>query len=1261
MWQLGLLSRIIPAYGALSKEFAENGNLHEAIADDANDCHNDMLSIGFALGKSRGEWAFGLNDEVVMRLLDALEGRLPKRWITLQFNKPFAAAYATAQGRDKYPLLTSLAASIDEQQLGGYERCFELPGQSDAERLQYLEIMGHRVSLFRKDENKSQEKRDKFLTRVKEAATHLLNVYLSDRSGQEAEEFSLSEHPSKEMKELANKAYTILQRHWICQCNLRTSRSARAREARLSLVRHRQLAPRLSQHQIAIEDHLTAKFEVLLPMCRDAVEWQVTNIEVLKPWSQEGARKNGRQVKKDICRCLSAIKGLQADFVADKTDLWHITPKVRDGVSSHTTMESLQQLLGRDGITISDVSKCTPEQKLMLCYVLANSLLFFYPGSWFRASWSSNDVYFIRRVGSATPAFTFPYVSVNVNEQPDSPRNYCQYHPHPVILDLGIIFLEIATGTRFIRRTHENELYKQRNSDGAQAIQQLNDLEARSSIDRSKRMSTALKQVIRSCLNPEPPPNFPSKGLSQEGPIRHYILSCIVGPIALELSHGHKISLDKLHNAIFEDIGLESLKQLGERPPEAIARRSSNATDATPNQVPPFHLNRRDIEPDSDIDGVQTRNRIREACLLGDGGDKEIPVDENKRSMAEEWFDWHQGALDRIADMYELRNTKTQRPEGVKIAILDSGIKLSKLGMKTYDYHPKMAFHDFVDGGTEWKDEVGHGTHLAILLRRMAPTAIIHVGRVFKKSPTIKKSAAQIDQVGPKLSSALLNRMVGGDLETHLTCFKAIRHAVDKWEVDIIVMSFGFSSEIELVRGAIKHAHAHDVLMFAAASNDGKNRPDGVAWPARESGVICVHAGDGHGNASSFTPGPQENMKIMVLGECIRSAWPQGPKAADEHRHMSGTSCSAPIAAGIAAVVLDYARSFLPEDDWRKLRRVDPIRRMFKRLRDPESDGHYWRVKHWALFDEKRDESWIQGEIKGRGEATTMGRLYYFEAPNFSINPSSDIAPRLGSIFSDLETLTGPLNQHDHLSIPSNLINNSADLGFNEMRGQGLEGAMGLTAEVAQGIGGSGSFIYSFARDRNVVYNCERLETLEFKPDDAFASECILASQNVQSFLANSFVGRKRVYMVTGLKIATGFSRTVTAEKSHGPSLRIMADFTPMGAPVQAGPEVGLEFANSRIIGHEKTLNKIVFAYQVICIKQKRDGRVKSRRKAGGKYSTDKDDSDDDDDDDEEDGKEQTGGRRTKSDWELELLYDRNIQDELPGAVVIDVGQELAT
>ena len=267
---------------------------------------------------------------------------------------------------------------------------------------------------------------------------------------------------------------------------------------------------------------------------------------------------------------------MQVDFLAERNGFWHLKPKLLEGINHHTTMESLHQLLG-DGFAVSHISKYTPREQLILCYILANSMLYLYPGSWFHTVWSSNMVYFIRQVSnSMSPILTFPYLSVELQQARNGPKDplpHMQCHSHPVILALGIIFLEIATGTRF-KRSREQTSWEQCNRDNHQALQLLNDLEKKDRHNRTNRISSGLSKAIRSCLKLEPPPNFPSNQLSEEGPIRHYILSCIVRPLAYELKDGHKVCLEELYGHLVSEKDKENIDELDHQ--RSTSRRSSS-------------------------------------------------------------------------------------------------------------------------------------------------------------------------------------------------------------------------------------------------------------------------------------------------------------------------------------------------------------------------------------------------------------------------------------------------------------------------------------------------------------------------------------------------------------------------------------------------------------------------------------------------------------------------------------------------------------
>ena len=104
---------------------------------------------------------------------------------------------------------------------------------------------------------------------------------------------------------------------------------------------------------------------------------------------------------------------------------------------------------------------------------------------------------------------------------------------------------------------------------------------------------------------------------------------------------------------------------------------------------------------------------------------------------AKTWFEWHNDALARIE---QLRNSSASNAQRVKVAFLDSGIQLSQDNLDIYNVEPSIKYKSWVDEATDWRDEAGHGTHLATLFRKISPNAIVHVGRVFRKNPSAKSA-----------------------------------------------------------------------------------------------------------------------------------------------------------------------------------------------------------------------------------------------------------------------------------------------------------------------------------------------------------------------------------------------------------------------------------------------------------------------------------------------------------------------------------------
>lgn len=144
-------------------------------------------------------------------------------------------------------------------------------------------------------------------------------------------------------------------------------------------------------------------------------------------------------------------------------------------------------------------------------------------------------------------------------------------------------------------------------------------------------------------------------------------------------------------------------------------------------------------------------------------------------------------------------------------------------------------------------------------------------------------------------------------------------------------MSWGGPYELPEIKHAVREAFHLGVSMFAAASNDGGL--SSVAFPASLRQVICVNAYDGYGRPSNFNPEAKPGMNLAVLGEFVEAAW--SSLASDvQTMRQAGTSVATPIAAGLAALILEYSRQDGPAgskvDNPDQLRHCDEIRKVLQ-------------------------------------------------------------------------------------------------------------------------------------------------------------------------------------------------------------------------------------------------------------------------------------------------------------------------------------------
>ena len=293
----------------------------------------------------------------------------------------------------------------------------------------------------------------------------------------------------------------------------------------------------------------------------------------------------------------------------------------------------------------------------------------------------------------------------------------------------------------------------------------------------------------------------------------------------------------------------------------------------------------------------------------------------------------------------------------VKIAVLDTGVDAMNFTIRKAMKAGRIKDVKSFTPDNETSDKHGHGTHVAGLVLKVAPDADIYIARVFTSN--VEKSTADLNQPQQvaQVRAMQINMLFLARFPTLLwfgTNVKfpqAINFAVNEWAVDIITMSFGFPKRVAEVDEAIVNAYSKKTVLFAAAANHGANK--GIAYPASKLGVVfCINATDGKGDPANFNPPSQPNRdNFCTLGVDVDSAWTTLTTYEQPTRRMSGTSVATPIAAGLAALAMEFGRRNRAKIGPRELEILhsyDGIQTMFETTHAPTKTYKY--LSPWKLL-----------------------------------------------------------------------------------------------------------------------------------------------------------------------------------------------------------------------------------------------------------------------------------------------------------------------
>ncbi|MDX6198741.1 MAG: hypothetical protein QOJ79_1892 [Actinomycetota bacterium] len=234
-------------------------------------------------------------------------------------------------------------------------------------------------------------------------------------------------------------------------------------------------------------------------------------------------------------------------------------------------------------------------------------------------------------------------------------------------------------------------------------------------------------------------------------------------------------------------------------------------------------------------------------------------------------------------------NVETGRRNHVLVAVLDTGVDAS---------HPDLMGHvraggDFVDGDTDPSDEFGHGTA---------------VSGVIAASTNNKLGVAGISWGATVLAERVLGAEGSGSM---CTVAFGIVDAVDAG-AKVLNLSLGGAGDAcpLIMSKALSYAHDHGALVVVSAGNDG-GHGNPVDYPAGCAGAFAVGATDPNDHRAGFSEyGPQVDITapgVLVL----TTSWEKGGQHG--YAFESGTSLSAPIVSGAAALLLSRHPEWSPD------------------------------------------------------------------------------------------------------------------------------------------------------------------------------------------------------------------------------------------------------------------------------------------------------------------------------------------------------------
>jgi type VII secretion-associated serine protease mycosin len=215
---------------------------------------------------------------------------------------------------------------------------------------------------------------------------------------------------------------------------------------------------------------------------------------------------------------------------------------------------------------------------------------------------------------------------------------------------------------------------------------------------------------------------------------------------------------------------------------------------------------------------------------------------------------------------------------GITVAVIDSGV----------DDNPQFGHRVTVgrtfaaaQAGPPAGDCVGHGTSVAGIIAAAPRSGVAFAG----VAPRARILSFKVTNVEQNFASGAVADAITNAVNDH---------------VQIINLSLAAPNTSQL-RAAVNRAEQHNIIVVAAAGNDGSTPGTGPVYPAAYPGVLSVGAVDAGGDLASFSD-THTPVSVTAPGVDITATYP-GEFPDSYAAGIQGTSFATPFVAGVAALV----------------------------------------------------------------------------------------------------------------------------------------------------------------------------------------------------------------------------------------------------------------------------------------------------------------------------------------------------------------------